>query len=92
MAYRIHVEELALANYPITLDCYVEIDGGHGGQWVIDSIEIESFDGNSTMHLKRGDMLFYAIDEAIHADKGWVAHIDSEADENNQPSLVYDRY
>lgn len=89
MAYEIPVEELALKNHSVTIDCTIEIDAGGPGDWAIESITIPSFDGEEDFFLDRTQLLFHFIQEAIMDDPKRVAYIDAEAKENNTPSLIH---
>lgn len=89
MAYEIPVEELALKNHCLTVDCTIEIDAGGPGDWAIESITVPSFDGKEDLFLDRKNPLFHFIKDSIMADTKLIAYIDGEAEENNTPSLIH---
>jgi hypothetical protein len=89
MAYEIPIEELALRNHSVTIDCTIEIDNGGRGDWNIESITVPSFDGTEDLFIDRKNPLFHFIKDSILADHKLVAFIDGEAEENNTPSLIH---
>jgi hypothetical protein len=91
MAYELLLEEIALPNHNMVLDVTIEIDGGRAGEWYIESMSIPANDENGDdIYLKRTDLMFKLIEEAIRADRHAMAYIDAEAEENNTSSLMYD--
>ncbi len=89
MAYEIPVEELALANHSVTIDCTIEIDAGGPGDWTIESITIPSFNGKEDLFLDRKHPLFHFIKDSIMSNDKLLSYIDAEAEENNTPSLTH---
>ncbi len=91
MAYELTLEEVSLPNHNMVLDVVIEIDDGRAGEWYIESISIPANDKTGDdVFLKRTELLFKIIEEAIRADSRTVAYIDAEAEENNTESLMYD--
>jgi hypothetical protein len=90
MAYELTLEEVSLPNHNMVLDVVIEIDDGRAGEWYIESMYIPANDkSGDDIDLKRTDLMFKLIEEAIRADSRTVAYIDAEAEENNTESLAY---
>lgn len=90
MAYELALQEVTLINHNMVLDVVIEIDDGRAGEWYIESMSIPANDdAGDDIFLKRTDLMFKLIEEAIRADSRTMAYIDAEAEENNVPSLAY---
>lgn len=88
MSYEITLEQIMLPSHRMTVDVVVEIDDGRAGEWGIESISIVGDEDD--LFIPKNTALFNFIKDAIMADKAAVNHIDSEAEENNNPSLARD--